>query len=130
MEKQIKKHITAVCAIIVHDGAILCTKRNDTGQWEFPGGKVEEGESFESALKREIWEELGVHIEVGKRLSSETMMFETAVVTLVPFLCSSRILPELSTDHSELKWTSPKDLKSLDWMPLDIPIVMQVAELH
>ena len=124
----LEKHVVAVCAIIQDGHKILCTRRNDTGKWEFPGGKVEEGESYSEALVREIQEELGVDIVVGEQLESSTMTFETAVVSLVPFMCSSKILPESSSDHSEFKWLLPEDLFRLEWMLLDIPIVEQIRK--
>lgn len=124
-------HVT--CAVIEHDHKILICQRSATMtlplKWEFPGGKIEEGESKEECLKREIREELGLTIEVGQALPSVTHHYPTFSITLYPFLCSieSGILTPL--EHAQVLWVDLKTLESFDWAQADIPIVQKLLSL-
>ena len=93
--------------------------------WEFPGGKIEEGESAEAALIREIGEELGVSIEVLRALPvSDHSYVPGRVIRLYPFVC--RIASETSPvagEHAEIRWIRKEDLRSLDWAAADIPVM-------
>ena len=125
---QIKKTVHVVGAIIENeDGEILCALRGPEmtlpNYWEFPGGKIEEGESKEEALIREIDEELGCRIKVLKHVDDTTYEYEKVIVRLETFL--SRIIegvPEVS-EHAEIKWVPRKELKTLNWAPADIPAI-------
>lgn len=121
--------MTVVVAAIIQDsdGNFLCAKRGDwkslPGKWEFPGGKALPDEELSSALIREIKEELSVDIKVIREFDRTT----TGDVELVCFVCdlvSER--PATSTDHSELRWVSEKDLASLDWSEADLPAVKKI----
>lgn len=121
--------MTVVVAAIIQDsdGNFLCAKRGDwkslPGKWEFPGGKALPSEELSSALIREIKEELSVDIKVIREFDRTT----TGDIELVCFVCdlvSER--PTASTDHSELRWVSEKDLASLDWSEADLPAVKKI----
>lgn len=121
--------MTVVVAAIIQDsdGNFLCAKRGDwkslPRKWEFPGGKALPGEELSSALIREIKEELSVDIKVIREFDRTT----TGDIELVCFVCdlvSER--PTASTDHSELRWVSEKDLASLDWSEADLPAVKKI----
>jgi 8-oxo-dGTP diphosphatase len=121
--------MTVVVAAIIQDpdGNFLCAKRGDwkslPGKWEFPGGKALPDEELSSALIREIKEELSVDIKVIREFDRTT----TGDIELVCFVCdlvSER--PTRSTDHSELRWVSEKDLASLDWSEADLPAVKKI----
>lgn len=121
--------MTVVVAAIIQDsdGNFLCAKRGDwkslPGKWEFPGGKALPDEELSSALIREIKEELSVDIKVIREFDRTT----TGDIELVCFVCdlvSER--PTTSTDHSELRWVSEKDLASLDWSEADLPAVKKI----
>ena len=119
-----KKHLEVVGAVIVRDGSVLCAQRGTgslTGMWEFPGGKVENGESPRAALAREILEELNCHVSVGEEVTSTTHEYEFAVVSLTTYYCElTEGSPELS-EHEALVWLLPEDFNSVEWAPADIP---------
>lgn len=115
-----------VAAIIENEyQEILCTLRSPqiclTNLWEFPGGKVEKGESIEYALKREILEELDCTIEAGEVFHNNTHEYENSIVNLI---CIKYKIVEgapTSNEYSELIWFRRDNLDSLKWAPADIP---------
>lgn len=121
------KQIQVVGAVIVHDGMILCAQRgpdgNLPGLWEFPGGKIEQGETKQAALEREVTEELGCTVSVGRELTTTTYEYPFGEVALTTFYCSLVSgVPEL-TEHSATRWLPPEQLDVLDWAPADMPSV-------
>lgn len=121
--------MTVVVAAIIQDeqGKFLCAKRGDwkslPGKWEFPGGKANQDEELVSALIREIKEELSVDIRVVREFDRSV----TGDIELVCFVCDLiSEKPTVSTDHSELRWVSEKDLGSLDWSEADLPAVKKI----
>ena len=85
------KHIHVACAIIELGEKVLCTQRSASMslplKWEFPGGKIDEGESPEECLKRELTEELGIEVAIGRALPPATHHYPSFSVTLYPFIC-------------------------------------------
>lgn len=125
-----KKQINVVGAVIVRDGAILCAQRGPdgslAGMWEFPGGKIEPGETPRMALEREIDEELECQVRVGDEVVSTVHEYGFGVVTLTTFYCDLVAgIPQL-TEHSAVEWRSPEDLINLDWAPADVPAVEKI----
>jgi 8-oxo-dGTP diphosphatase len=123
----VTKHIEVVGAVIVRNGEILCAQRGPSsslaGMWEFPGGKIETGESAREALHREIHEELLCVVSVGEMVTETSHQYEFGVVTLTTFYCELvEGTPKLS-EHAAVVWLAPADLGSLDWAPADIPAV-------
>ena len=123
-------HLTNVTAAIIRkNGRILIARRGPasfmSGKWEFPGGKVEEGESLEDCLKREILEELGIDILVGKPFHAVLYDYpEKGTVRLHSFLCSlSGGEPKAGHSHSNFMWVTASELKEYDFAPADISIV-------
>lgn len=94
--------------------------------WEFPGGKVEHGESPQAALAREIREELLVDITVGDEIVATTHDYEFGVVTLTTFYCALRSRVPQLTEHAAMRWLSPDDLFSVEWAPADLPAVQRI----
>lgn len=121
------KHIHVTCAIIERDGRVLATQRSATMsmplKWEFPGGKVDAGESLEECLCRELNEELGVHVNIGRSLPPTTYQYPSFAITLHPFICSIESGELTLHEHAALSWLPPHDLHALDWAEADIPIV-------
>jgi 8-oxo-dGTP diphosphatase len=115
---------------MVKDGLVLCAQRGDEGQlaglWEFPGGKVEPGESQQAALAREITEELGCTIEVGPEVTTTTHAYEFGNVTLTTFYCRLVSGTPTATEHAAILWLSPRELDSIPWAPADVPAIAKI----
>jgi 8-oxo-dGTP diphosphatase len=119
-------HVVAAC--IRKDKKILSVQKGKNAydyiseKWEFPGGKIEAGETEEEALKREIFEELIMSIQVEKKLMTINHSYPDFQLTMAVFLCSSKDEPILS-EHIHYKWLDPSELASLDWAAADVPVI-------
>lgn len=126
----VPRNIQVVGAVILKDGLILCAQRwSDSsmpGLWEFPGGKIESGESKQVALKREISEELECTIEVGPEVVTTLHESEHGSVTLTTFYCTIVEGTPRLTEHSSLTWLRPEELDTLEWTPADLASVAQI----
>ena len=120
-------------AVMEKDGKILIAKRK-TGKcigakWEFPGGKLEEGETYEECLVREIKEELNFDIEVGDFVASSKFSCSGVEIELLAYkakyLCGDLKL----VDHEEVKWVLPEELVKYEFTIPDVPIVEKVMTL-
>jgi len=125
--------LQVTCAILVHDQKILICQRAENMslplKWEFPGGKLEKGESEESCLIREIKEELRIDIEIQQRLTPIEHKYETFTIRLIPFI-STATNPILQlTEHKAYAWVMPQALLQYDLAPADIPIVHEILKL-
>jgi len=121
--------VPVVCAIIVRDELIMIAQRPPDkklgGLWEFPGGKVEPGESAEAALHRELHEELGCTVSISRALPSFVHAYPWGSIELIPFLC------ELTADssaphpheHTALVWVEREQLRAYDLAPADVPLL-------
>ncbi len=122
-----------VVAAVFTDGerVLACRRREHLqagGRWEFPGGKLEDGETPDAALAREIEEELGVEIEVGELFDSTTTIVDGLEITLsCYFVRPVAEAPQFSTDHDELGWFERERLVWLNWAAPDLPAVRKLA---
>jgi len=121
------KHIYVACAIIEQDGLVLAAQRSAVMslplKWEFPGGKIDQGESPEECLRRELVEEMSVNIFVEKTLPPNTHKYESFEVTLYPHICSI-VSGEITLhEHSAIAWLPPEKLYTLDWAEADLPVI-------
>ena len=124
MEKPVIQVVGA--AIINESGEVLCAQRGYgslIGKWEFPGGKVEKGESDQEALAREIREELNIKVEVEELIDENYNEYSDKNINLKVYRCKY-ISGEINdTEHQALKWMKPGEMESLDWAEADQPIV-------
>lgn len=102
-------------------GRVLAARRRAPVGWEFPGGKVEPGETEPAALAREIREELGVTVEVGERIGPDVPMPGDAVLRVWTARVTAGEPARL--EHAELRWLAPAELDTVDWLPADRPVV-------
>ena len=128
-----RKTIEVVAAIIRDDeGRIFATQRG-YGEWkdwwEFPGGKIETGESREQALQREIREELAAEIEVGKLLRTINYDYPQFHLTMHCFLCRLTTGSVTLLEHEAAKWLAPSELTSVNWLPADIELIEELKSL-
>ena len=127
------KTIEVVAAIIVREGEVFCTQRGYgawQGWWEFPGGKMEAGESPQEALRREIREELDAEIEVGELLETVEWDYPNFHLTMHCFWC--RLLSDsiCLKEHQAAAWLSADNLMSVKWLPADEGLVEKNIQLN
>lgn len=129
------KTIEVVAAVIVRDRKILCVQRAEHARecvslkWEFPGGKVEVGESREEALVREIREELSVDIEVSEFLMTVEHAYPDFHLTMHVFKCALQSGEIVLNEHVDMKWLSVEELDQLDWAAADVPVVKSLMHV-
>lgn len=123
------KHVEVVAAIIQRDGLVYATQRG-YGEWkdwwEFPGGKVEPGESCEAALIREIREELTVEIQVKQRLCIVEYDYPTFHLVMHCYFCKLASGHLTLLEHEAARWLSQQELDAVEWLPADKVVVEQL----
>ena len=121
-----RKHVTVAAAIIVDDGKIFVTQRaygEFKDGWEFPGGKIEQGETPQQAAKREVMEELDTEIEVGELFDTVEYDYPDFHLTMHCFLCTVKSGDLVLKEHQDAKWLTRESLNSVDWLPADIGLI-------
>ena len=116
-----------VCAIIENacGEVLLCQRgagRKLAGLWEFPGGKIEEGETAPQALIREIHEELGIDVEVQRGLTPVNWAYDELTICLIPFVCKILQGEPQALEHAQLRWCQRHEFAEIDWAPADVPV--------
>ena len=125
------KTIEVVAAIIIKDGQVFATQRGYgefQGWWEFPGGKMEAGESPQLALKREIREELDAEIEVKELLETVEWDYPNFHLTMHCFICSLLSESIHLNEHEAATWLTHATLKSVKWLPADEILLDKIAD--
>ncbi len=127
------KKINVTCAIISQNDKILVVQRgknmNLRFKWEFPGGKIEKGESEQECIKREIKEELNIDIQLTSRLSPSNYDYPGFSIQLIPFTANYVRGDIRLAEHKQYLFLKKDELKDLDWAEADIPIVKEFLEL-
>lgn len=133
VEKVLMKHIEVVGAAIMRDGKLFATqcaskKPEIPFQWEFPGGKIEKGESPQLAIFRELFEELSIKVEVKELITTVNYQYPHFHMTMQIFLCvlDENQEPKLN-EHLSARWITPEELYQLDWAPADAKALDAVA---
>lgn len=125
------KEIKVVAAIIQKENKILATKRGYgefINMWEFPGGKIEPGETKEEALIREIKEELNIEISVDKFALDIEYQYPNFYLFMSCFMCSIKEGSIEFLEHNDGKWITKEELNTLNWLPADIDAVNYLKE--
>lgn len=126
------KTIEVVAALIVHDGRIFATERGYgdwKGWWEFPGGKVEPGETPEAALAREIREELATEISVDRYVTTIEWDYPAFHLSMRCYLCSVVSGSLTLLEHKAASWLDRTHLRTVRWLPADESIIEKIADL-
>lgn len=126
--------IDVTCAIILKENKILVTQRSEKMnlplKWEFPGGKIEENETPENCLLREIKEELNLEIELLEKLEVKCFNYNTFSINLIPFISKYLAGEIVLVEHKDFKWLTKEELKFLDWASADIPVLEEFLKLN
>jgi len=128
-----KKHSVVVAAIVVRNGKYLCMRRCRSRylyiseRWEFPGGKVEQGEDEKDALRREIKEEMDWDINVGRRTATIHHEYPDFAITLKAYLCTADTDDFKLLEHLDYKWLDKEELKTLNWTAADKKLVSRLT---
>ena len=127
------KTIPVTCAILYFENKILAVQRSETMKlplkWEFPGGKIEDGENEVECIKREILEELNIHIKIKGKLTPILHQYPTFKINLIPFIAEYVSGDLLLKEHSDHVFLEMDELYTLDWAEADLPILKEFTEL-
>ncbi len=129
-----KKHISVAAALFFREGKIFAAKRGNSPypyvahKYEFPGGKIEEGEGAEDALARELKEELNVEAKIGSLYAKHTFVYPDFIITLWVYECEM-LSPFTLKEHEGYQWIAPKDLKIEEWAPADGEILEGIKRI-
>ncbi len=114
------------------DIEVLAAKRGPgramSGYWEFPGGKVEEGETEEEALSRELLEELDITVAVKSHIDTSLYSYDFGEIALSVYVCTITCGEPTASEHQSLDWIPVPDLVNLTWAPADIPAMKKLTD--
>ena len=125
------KTIRVAAAVICRDNRIFATQRgygNYKDWWEFPGGKIEPGETSQEALKREILEELDTEIEVGELIDTVEYDYPEFHLSMDCFWCSIRSGSLTLLEAEDARWLTAEESGSVNWLPADLELIEKIAK--
>jgi len=124
--------IDVTAAIIQREGLILAARRKQgshmAGYWEFPGGKIEPGETPEECLQRELKEELSIESKIGPFFEESCYDYGTKQIRLLSYFVDYISGTFALNDHDEIRWINVHQLLTLQWSPADIPLVEKLVK--
>ena len=126
------KTIRVVAAIIIENGKVFATQRgygDFKGGWEFPGGKIDAGETPEEALVREIKEELDTEVEVKELLDTVEYDYPNFHLSMDCFICKIKSGDLVLKEHEAAVWLPKEELDSVDWLPADITLIDKIKQV-
>lgn len=126
------KRVEVVAAVLIHNNLVFACQRGYgefKDMWEFPGGKVESGESPEEALRREIREELEVDINVGDLIETIEYDYPAFHLSMKCFACTIAGGSPHLLEHEAAKWLTSKQLGSVDWLPADVTLIPKIEKM-
>lgn len=120
-------HIRVACALVEEGGKVLAAMRGPgmsmPGVWEFPGGKIAEGEAPEDAIRRELFEELSLRVRVICPLPLHSHRYPSFLITLHPFVCAIEQGTPTLSEHCEVRWLGGEEMRFLEWAEADLPVI-------
>lgn len=129
-----KKELEVVAAVIKKDNKYFCAKRKDSGElarkWEFPGGKVEKGETHKATIIREIKEELKTNIKVNCYITTVKHEYQSFKIILHAYLCEVINGDLVLTEHLNSKWLTTSEMAEFDFAEADKPIIAAIKKLE
>lgn len=129
-ERIMKKLIDVAAAVILKDNKVFAARRRKgahlSGYWEFPGGKLEDGETPEQCLARELKEELNINVRIGPYIGESVFDYGIKIIRLIAYEVEHLSGAIELVDHDEMRWLSFNELSAVKWAPADIPLVEQL----
>lgn len=124
--------LKVTCAIIIQQGKVFAARRGQAMKhpfkWEFPGGKLEEGETEQDGLLRELAEELDMNAVIIERLPSFVHHYKDFSIELIPFVCELPKAWHIPSEHDQTGWFTAPQLRLLCWTDADVPLMEYVIE--
>lgn len=129
-----KKEVRVVAAVIIDENKVFCAKRNEFGdsafKWEFPGGKIDNGETPSEALKRELYEELKIDTIIGEALCVVHHEYPSFIIELHAYLATIVSGKIVLTEHIDSEWVDIKNLMQVDFAEADKPVVTEIIKRY
>ena len=129
-----KRHIYVVAGAIIKDNKVFAAQRGNKGKtafkWEFPGGKIDPGETPEQALHRELVEELSINVKVHELITSIVDEYDDVVLHIDTFRCELISGNPVLSEHLALKWSSKSELGKLEFSSADKPTLNKIKESY